>query len=128
MAKAERFEDLVAWQRARQFTRQIYQITRHGDFARDHGLSNQMQRAAVSIMANIAEGFERGNRGDFGRFLQIAKASCGEVRSQLYIALDVKYITQAEFQSLHQNALEVSRLIGGLLASVKRGHPHEPNP
>ena len=81
MAKVERFEDLIAWQKARGLTRAIYEVTRNGDFAKDYGLSGQIQRAAVSIMSNIAEGFERGGRGEFHQFLSTAKASCAEVRS-----------------------------------------------
>jgi four helix bundle protein len=75
MAYAERFEDLIAWKHARELTKTIYLVTRQGDFAKDFGLRDQLQRAAVSIMSNIAEGFERGNKGDFQRFLGIAKAS-----------------------------------------------------
>ncbi len=79
--RIERFEDLIAWQKARQLTRAIYQRTRQRPFAQDFGLATQAQRAAVSIMANIAEGFERGGRGEFHQFLSTAKASCAEVRS-----------------------------------------------
>lgn len=118
--KAERFEDLVAWQKARVLTKEIYQLTRLEPFAKDFGLSGQIQRAAVSIMSNVAEGFERSNPGDFHRFLSIAKASCGEVRSQLYIALDIGYITQSEFNHLCDLAVEVSRVISGLLTSVQK--------
>jgi len=118
--KAERFEDLVAWQKARLLTKEIYQSTRLDPFARDYGLSSQIQRAAVSIMSNIAEGFERNNPGDFQRFLLIAKASCGEVRSQLYIASDIGYITQTEFNRLCGLAIEVSRVISGLLTAVQK--------
>jgi four helix bundle protein len=92
MNKMERFEDLVAWQKARSLTRDIYQTTRQGAFAKDYGLSSQMQRAAVSIMSNIAEGFERRSRGEFHQFLSVAKSSCAELRSQLYVALDVGYL------------------------------------
>jgi four helix bundle protein len=120
MARAQRFEDLVAWQKARLLTKEIYQTTQQSAFARDYGLSGQIQRAAVSIMSNIAEGFERGNPGDYQRFLAIAKASCGEVRSQLYIAQDIGYITEAEFTHLRDLAIEVSRMTGGLLNSVQR--------
>ena len=86
-----RFEDLTAWQKAKTLAREIYQITRQGDFAKDFGLSGQIQRAAVSAMSNIAEGFERGRQGEFRHFLSIAKASCAEVRFQLYLAFDVGY-------------------------------------
>ncbi len=120
MATVEKFEDLTAWQKARKLTREIYQITRQEQFARDFGLAGQIQRASVSIMSNIAEGFERGNRAEFHRFLSIAKASCAEVRSQLYIALDINYIDQPTFNRLHANAEEVARIVGGLRAVVER--------
>ena len=120
MNKATRFEDLIAWQKARELTREIYRFTKLDPFARDFGLSSQMQRASVSIMSNIAEGFERGNRGDYLRFLAIAKASCGEVRRQLYVALDVGYLSQTDFQSLSLLSIEISRVIGGLANSVRR--------
>jgi four helix bundle protein len=116
----ERFEDLIAWQKARELTKSVYLATRHESFAKDFGLSSQIQRAAVSIMSNIAEGFERGSNADLQRFLFIARASCAEVRSQLYIALDVGYINADEFSRLQAQAQEVARLIGGLRASVQR--------
>ena len=121
MVKAERFEDLVAWQKARLLTKEIYRVTQRASFAKDYGLSGQLQRAAVSIMSNVAEGFERSNPGDYQRFLAIAKASCGEVRSQLYVAMDIGYITAEEFNPLSELSIEVSRIISGLLSSVQRG-------
>jgi four helix bundle protein len=120
MARAERFEDLIAWQKARQLTKAVYSASRHALFANDYGLSGQIQRASVSIMSNIAEGFERASPADYMRFLTMAKASCGEVRSQLYVALDIGYVSQQDFQALNLQAVEVSRVIGGLLASIKR--------
>jgi four helix bundle protein len=120
MAKVERFEDLIAWQKARGLTRSIYEVTRNGDFARDYGLSGQIQRAAVSIMSNIAEGFERGGRGEFHHFLSTAKSSCAEVRSHLYVALDAGYLDKASFDLLIQQAEEVARIVGGLRSSVQR--------
>ena len=118
--KVERFEDLIAWQKSRILTQAIYQITRQSDFSRDFGLAGQMQRAAVSIMSNIAEGFERSKAGEFHQFLSIAKSSCAEVRSQLYVALDVGYLDQTKFNQLLTQAQEVARIIGGLRASVER--------
>jgi four helix bundle protein len=118
LSKVERFEDLIAWQKARELTRTIYHVTRHGAFANDYGLAKQIQRAAVSIMANIAEGFERGGRGEFHQFLSTAKASCAEVRSHLYVALDVGYLDQTAFSHLLAKAEEVARIIGGLRSSV----------
>ena len=124
-ARIERFEELIAWQKARVLTREIYEITRRGAFARDFGLSGQIQRAAVSIMSNIAEGFERGGRGEFHQFLSTAKASCAEVRSQLYVALDVGYLEEQKFHALLRQAEEVARIVGGLRASV--GKPRKVN-
>lgn len=88
--------------------------------ARDHGLVNQIQRASVSIMSNIAEGYERGSDREFHQFLVIAKASCAEVRSQLYVAWDVGYIDEALFEELYALATEVGRIINGLRASVAK--------
>ncbi|HXH13155.1 MAG TPA: four helix bundle protein [Alphaproteobacteria bacterium] len=118
MSRIERFEDLIAWQKARELTQHIYQVTRKGVFARDFGLSRQLQRAVVSIMANIAEGFERGGRGEFHQFLSTAKASCAEVRSHLYVALDIGYLERKEFARLLTMAEELARIIGGLRSSV----------
>ncbi|KUK47586.1 MAG: S23 ribosomal protein [Actinobacteria bacterium 66_15] len=120
MAKIERFEDLIAWQKARKLTRAIYEATRQDVFAKDFGLSGQIQRAAVSIMSNIAEGFERGGRGEFHQFLSTAKASCAEVRSQLYVALDVGYLDKANFDRLIVQAEEVARILGGLRVAVDK--------
>ena len=116
--KIEKFEDLIAWQKARVLTKDIYQITRRGEFARDFGLSGQIQKAAVSIMSNIAEGFERGGRGEFHQFLSIAKGSAAEVRSQLYVALDIGYLDKHDFQIIMKKAEEVGKIVGGLRASV----------
>jgi four helix bundle protein len=120
MSKIERFEDLIAWQKSRALTRAIYEVTRQGAFAKDFGLAGQIQRAAVSIMSNVAEGFERGGRGEFHQFLSTAKASCAELRSQLYVALDVGYLDQRKFDELLRQAEEVARIIGGLRASIAR--------
>jgi four helix bundle protein len=116
--KVERFEDLIAWQKARQLTVAIYQITAHGEFAKDFGLRDQIRRAAVSVMSNIAEGFDRGSRSKFHPFLVIAKASCAEVRSQLYVAKDVGYIERGVFSDLISSTEELSKIPGGLRAAV----------
>ena len=120
MTGIERFEDLIAWQKARALTKDIYSVTRHEPFARDFGLSGQMQRAAVSIMSNLAEGFERGSDGDFHRFVCTAKGSCAELRAQIYVARDVGYLTDDDFTRLMNEAAEVGRLVGGLRASIER--------
>ena len=118
--KVERFEDLIAWQKARQLTSEIYRITMHGEFAKDFGLRDQIRRAAVSVMSNIAEGFDRGSRGEFHQFLVVAKASCAEVRSQLYVAQDAGYINQETFDIVNSSTSELSRIIGGLRAAVQK--------
>ena len=120
MSRVERFEDLIAWQKARALTVDIYRTTKEGAFAKDYGLARQIQKAAVSVMSNIAEGFERGGRGEFQQFLSIAKASCAEVRSQLYVALDIGYVDQTTFNELLGQAEEVGRIVGGLRASVDK--------
>ncbi|MEX0959406.1 MAG: four helix bundle protein [Burkholderiales bacterium] len=120
MNRIERFEDLIAWQKARVLTRHIYLVTQKGRFARDHRLSDQIQSASVSVMSNLAEGFERGTRREFHQYLVIAKASCGEVRSQLYVGWDVGYLTKPEFERLSAMTIEIGKIIGGLRAAVKR--------
>jgi four helix bundle protein len=118
--KIERFEDLIAWQKARALTRAIYQVTKQGAFAKDLALWRQMQRAAVSIMSNVAEGFERGGRREFRQFLSTAKASCAEVRSQLYVAFDVGYLNKPGFLRLLAQAEGIGKIIGGLRVSMER--------
>lgn len=118
--KVERFEDLVAWQKARQFSAEIYRITNVGEFARDWDLRGQLRRAAVSVMSNISEGFERNRPREFHHFLSISKGSCGEARSQLYVALDSQYLSQSDFDKLRAQAEELSRVISGLRDSVGR--------
>lgn len=117
---ADKFEDLIAWQKARELTKEVYQVTRKDMFTKDFGLAGQIQRASVSIMSNIAEGFDRSNPNEFNHFVIIAKASCAEVRSQLYIAFDIGYLTQLEFNELLIQTQEVSRIPGGLRASLER--------
>ena len=120
MSTAGRFEDLIAWQKARILTREIYNATRSAKFAKDYSLIDQIQRASTSVMSNIAEGFERGSRSEFHQALVVAKGSCGEVRSQLYVALDVGYLDETTFQTLHQLAHEAGRVVGGLKLAVKK--------
>ncbi len=120
MKDIEKFEDLIAWQKARSLASMIYRVTRETSFAKDYGLCGQIQRAAVSIMSNIAEGYERGSAADYHHFLVIAKSSCAELRSQLYVALDARYITQTEFNNLMSQATEVARVVGGLRVSIAK--------
>lgn len=115
MTKIEKFEDMEVWQQARSITKAVYTNSRQGDFAWDFGLRDQIQRAAVSIMSNIAEGFERGTNKEFIQFLFIAKGSAGEVRSQLYIALDLGYIKKSAFDQLNTELISVSRQISGFI-------------
>jgi len=116
----ERFEDFIAWQKARKLTAAIYKVTNEGDFVRDFGLKDQIRRAAVSSMSNIAEGFERGRSAEFHQFLSVAKASCAEVRAQLYVALDAGYLSTSAFDGLMAQATEVGLILGGLRLSVER--------
>jgi len=99
--RIEKFEDLIAWQKARELTKNIYKINRQGEFNKDFGLRDQIRRASVSIMSNVAEGFERGGRSEFHQFLVIAKGSCAELRSHLYVALDADYIDEQTFVLLY---------------------------
>jgi len=115
-----RFEDLIAWQKARELTREIYAVTGSGEFSRDFGLRDQIRRASVSVMSNLAEGFDRASRADFHRFIVIAKGSCAEVRAQLYVALDAGYINREMAAKLHDMATEVSRILAGLRKSVEK--------
>ena len=120
----QRFQDLIAWQKARVLTVHVYEATRAPRFARDSGLASQIQRASVSVMANLAEGFDRNRPAEFQRFGQIAKASCAEVTSHLYVALDIGYLDQTAFDALLSEAAEVSRIIGGLLRAVGGTRPN----
>jgi four helix bundle protein len=120
MAKIERFEDLISWQKARELNRLVYKISANGTFAKDFGLRDQIRRASIFIMSNIAEGFERGGDKEFAQFLSNAKGSCGEVRCQLYAALDEKYLSEVEFKLLSEKSLEVSRLISGFMTYLRR--------
>jgi four helix bundle protein len=120
MGKVERFEDLVSWQKARALTRLVYKASKNGTFAHDFELRNQMRGASISIMSNIAEGFERGGDKEFIQFLSTAKGSSGEVRSQLYVALDEEYVTPIEFEELYNTSLDVSRLVSGFMTYLDR--------
>jgi four helix bundle protein len=113
--KIRKFEDIESWKRARQLTNQIYQTTGTGKFARDFGLKDQVRRASISILSNIAEGFERGGDKEFLQFLAMAKGSCGEVRAQLYIAFDQGYLAQDVFEGLAKNTVEIGQLISGFM-------------
>lgn len=112
--KTDRFEKLEVWQTTRELTREIYRITRDGEFARDFGLRDQLRRSAVSVLSNIAEGFERNNDREFRRFLMIAKGSFGEARAQLIVAHDVGYVTDQDYKELGSKMVQVSSQIATL--------------
>lgn len=119
MAKFNSFEEIIAWQKARELNLELYLVTAQGNFSKDHGLRDQIRRASISITSNIAEGFERETTKEFIRFLYIAKASSGEFRSQLYLASDMNYISKDEFERLNLKVSEISKLIGGLIKYLK---------
>jgi len=118
--RISRFEDLIAWQKARMLAKEIYRVTSQNAFARDFGLTDQIRRAAVSVMSNLAEGFERNGRAEFHQFLVVAKGSCAEVKSQLYIASDVGYLSRNEFDELASLTDEVGRITGALKSAVSK--------
>jgi len=122
MPTITRFEEIEAWQTARELTKLIYEFTDAGKFARDFGLKDQIRRAAVSIMSNIAEGFESQTQAQFIRYLGVAKASAGEVRAQLYISHDVNYLTDEKFSKLFQMTEKASRQIARFISYLE-SHP-----
>jgi four helix bundle protein len=113
MAKIERFEDIQVWQKARKLVNEIYVVTNEGRFVKDFGLKDQVRRAAVSIMLNIAEGFARKTNREFSQFLVIAHGSAAEVQSALYIAHDQNYINRKQFENLYKITDETSKMIMG---------------
>ena len=110
-----RFEEIESWREARLLAAQIYKVTRRGKFVGDFGLRDQIRRACISVMANIAEGFGRGSRAEFVRFLRISHASALETQSHLYMAVDLGYLDASEFEALHNRATRVARMIGGFI-------------
>lgn len=110
-----RFEDIVAWQKARDLNKKIYELTSRNDLVKDFALRDQIRKASISIMANIAEGFERGGSKEFSQFLSIAKGSAAEVKSHLYAAKDLSYVSESNFSELYASADEVSKIIAGLM-------------
>ncbi|RPI74691.1 MAG: four helix bundle protein [Desulfobacteraceae bacterium] len=119
MARINKFEEMEVWQNARTLVPLIYALCKEESFMRDFGLRDQIQRASVSIMSNIAEGFERGTNKEMIQFLFIAKASAGEVRSQLYVALDLGYIKKETFEKLNGDLLSISRQISGFIQYLR---------
>ena len=132
MAVVKDFRELRCWQAARVLTKDVYGLTKGGEFARDYGLKDQVQRAAVSIGSNIAEGFERDNNAELSRFIGYAKGSAGEVISQLYTAFDVGYITQSQLQKLVAQLKEIGGMLSKFRSSVRakemKGLAYKPIP
>ena len=118
--QVKNFEDLEIWKDARILAREIYQLTKDSKFSKDFVLRDQIRRAAVSIMSNITEGFERGGNQEFIQFLYVAKASCGEVRSQLYVALDQSYVAPKDCDDANQSFRRLSIMISNLIDYLKR--------
>lgn len=131
MAKIERFEDIEAWQMAREIVKEIYDLTSTGKFSYDYVLRDQIRRAAISISSNIAEGFERDGNREFAHFLTIAKGSCGEVRSQLYLAFDQEYISEENFNLMFTKLVRINKAISGFLKYLRqteiRGNKYKKN-
>jgi len=122
MATINRFEDIIGWQKARQLNTSVYAITAQGAFAKDFGLRDQIRRSSVSIMANIAEGFGRKSDKEFANFLNYAHGSAAETQSHLYVALDLKYLSQEQFDTLYRMLDETSRIVMGFSKHL-RGTP-----
>jgi four helix bundle protein len=120
MAKIERFEDIQAWQKARELNKKIYDITKNSHFSKDFSLKDQIRRASVSIMANIAEGFGRRSNKEFSNFMNMAHGSAAEVQSHLYVALDQSYIPQEVFQMHYDEVDAVSKMIQGFMKYLQQ--------
>jgi four helix bundle protein len=116
MARFNSFEEILSWKKARELNKEIYQFTsKKNSFSQDFALRDQIRRSSISISSNIAEGFERETNKEFIRFLYIAKASAGEFRSQLYLAYDLEYVDEAQFEMLNSKVIEISKMISGLI-------------
>jgi len=120
MAMIQRFEDIQAWQEARILVKMIYQLTNKENFSKDYGMRDQIRRASVSVMSNIAEGFDCESKIEFARFLGIARRSAVEVQSVLYAAMDVNYMNQAEFDLHYEQARKAKALVGGFKHSLTK--------
>lgn len=120
MALIQRFEDIQAWQEARILVKMIYQLTNKEKFSKDYGMRDQIRRASVSVMNNVAEGFDCESKVEFARFLGIARRSAVEVQSLLYAAMDVEYIDQTEFDLHYEQARKAKALIGGFKRSLTK--------
>lgn len=118
--KYRQFEDLPVWQKAKNLAIQIYRITQQGKFVRDYSFTTQIRKSSISVPCNIAEGFERGSRKEFIQFLYIAKASAGELRSQLIIATDLGYLEEKISKVLKSEVIQTSEQLGALILALKR--------
>ncbi|MFZ5880141.1 MAG: four helix bundle protein [Chloroflexota bacterium] len=127
MAKIRRFEDLIGWQKARVLANTIHDLTLRPNFSKDFKLRDQILDASGSVMHNIAEGSDAGTDPEFIRFLKMARRSASEVQSELYLALDRKYITEAERRQAQDQADEAKRLINGLIAYLRQSGPKSEN-
>ena len=119
-----RFEEMPVWKDARILTKDVYELTRKGTFAKDFGLSNQIQRSVVSVIANIAEGYERASEKEFLRFLATAKGSVGEIRCHLYVATDLGYISDKEFAVVHKQCVSISTQISNFSTYLRKKTLH----
>lgn len=119
MAGFSKFEDIVAWQKSRIVTKEIYQVTSSGEFSRDFGFRDQIRRSSVSIMANIAEGQGRKSSKEFANFLNFTHGSVAETQSHLYIALDLKYISQNDFKRIYDLLDEIAKMTMGLMKHLR---------
>lgn len=120
MATAKKFEELEVWIKAKDVSVTVYKLTNDGEFKKDFGLRDQIRRASVSVVSNIAEGFERNGTKEFAQFLSLAKGSAGEIRAQLYIAKELNYINEIDFNLLIGKVTEVSKMLSGLMGYLKQ--------
>ncbi len=120
MAKIDSFEDLVAWQKSKPFAVKIYKVTDDGKFARDFGLRDQIRRASISIVSNVAEGFERKGNKEFLQFLFYSLGSVAEVKTQLIISYELNYIEENTFNELNEQIIEIQKIIKGLVSYIKQ--------
>ena len=122
MGKINSFEELKIWKESRSFNKKLYEISNNGLFDKDYDLKRQIRRASISVSSNIAEGFERNTDKEFIQFLYYAKGSAGEVRSQLFLSLDLNYINKDDFDGLYKKITEISKMISGMIKYLKKSY------
>lgn len=120
MATFQKFEEIEAWQLAREISKEVYRLSATGLFARDFELKGQIRASSGSMMDNIAEGFDRGSKHEFVQFLTIGKGSAGELKSQLYRALDNQFISQIDFDELYEKADKYTKMTAGLISYLNK--------